>query len=147
MLLDLVDTLAPTGPNPNRQEREITESTLLVVVPETVGSRRSVQEPSVRASIDESGAGRSSMSSLRNSRFDKIKIGCSVVQAIIGDPTSGTVDPRPTSKVSVSTTAEGVETSAQFDYISANGCTEAQGFLFAKPMARAAERDFIRQNI
>ncbi|MBB3934188.1 putative bifunctional diguanylate cyclase/phosphodiesterase [Aureimonas phyllosphaerae] len=149
MLPVLVNTLAATGLDPSRLELEITESSLLALKPETVGFLRSVQELGVRVSIDDFGTGYSSMSSLQNFRFDKIKIDRSFVQAINGDAKSVAIIKsilELSSKIGVTTTAEGVETSAQLDYITANGCTEAQGFLFAKPMSKEAAREFIRQN-
>lgn len=150
MLPVLINTLAATGLSPSRLELEITESSLLALKPETVGFLRSVQELGVRVSIDDFGTGYSSMSSLQNFRFDKIKIDRSFVQAINGDAKSVAIIKsilELSSKIGVTTTAEGVETSAQLDYITANGCTEAQGFLFAKPMTKAAAREFIRQNV
>jgi EAL domain-containing protein (putative c-di-GMP-specific phosphodiesterase class I) len=41
-------------------------------------------------------------------------------------------------------TAEGVETSEQFDAIKSEGCTEMQGFLFSRPLpAEEIERLFL----
>jgi EAL domain-containing protein (putative c-di-GMP-specific phosphodiesterase class I) len=41
-------------------------------------------------------------------------------------------------------TAEGVETTEQLDRISAEGCTEMQGFLFSRPLPAAdIERLFL----
>ena len=43
--------------------------------------------------------------------------------------------------------AEGVETKAQLDYLSAQGCDEVQGFLISKPLPAAAlEKRFLSKN-
>ena len=43
--------------------------------------------------------------------------------------------------LNITTTAEGVETIDQFDWLRAEGCNEVQGFLFsaARPAAEVAE--------
>ena len=87
--------------------------------------------------MDDFGTGYSSLSYLRSFPFDKIKIDQSfvndlsakddsraIVSAVIGLGRS----------LGMSTTAEGVETEAQFDLVRAEGCTEVQGFLFSPPL-------------
>jgi EAL domain-containing protein (putative c-di-GMP-specific phosphodiesterase class I) len=88
--------------------------------------------------MDDFGTGYSSLSYLRSFPFDKIKIDRSfvrdssesgdaraIVKAVIGLGQS----------LGMATTAEGVETEAQLDLIRQHGCTEAQGFLFSRPLS------------
>ncbi len=85
--------------------------------------------------MDDFGTGFSSLSYLRSFPFDKIKIDRSFVQesersdclAIVQSVASLAT------KLNMSTTAEGVETWVQLERVRQAGCTEAQGFLFARP--------------
>lgn len=150
MLPTLVNILAATGFAPERLELEITESSLLSLQAETVAFLRAVQELGVRVSIDDFGTGYSSMSYIQNFRFDKIKIDRSFVQAIGESGTGGAIVKAIldlSTTIGVPATAEGVETSAQLEYITANGCNEAQGFFFAPPMTRADTRRFIARSL
>ncbi|MGY4435099.1 putative signal transduction protein with EAL and GGDEF domain [Bradyrhizobium sp. F1.13.1] len=40
--------------------------------------------------------------------------------------------------------AEGVETTAQADFLRAEGCPELQGFLFSKPLPASEFEDYVR---
>jgi EAL domain-containing protein (putative c-di-GMP-specific phosphodiesterase class I) len=84
--------------------------------------------------MDDFGTGYSSLSYLRSFPFDKIKIDRSfvkdlakrsdclaIVRAISGLGRS----------LNITTTAEGVETKDQLDWLRAEGCNEVQGFLFS----------------
>ena len=92
--------------------------------------------------MDDFGTGYSSLSYLRSFPFDKIKIDRSfvkdlaqradcvaIVRAISGLGRS----------LNITTTAEGVETVDQLDWLRAEGCNEVQGFLFsaARPRPRS----------
>jgi EAL domain-containing protein (putative c-di-GMP-specific phosphodiesterase class I) len=91
--------------------------------------------------MDDFGTGYSVLSYLRKFTFDKIKIDTSfirdvsdyhdslaIVRAIVGMGTD----------LCIGTIAEGVETPQQLERLRAEGCTEAQGYLFSPP-APAAE--------
>jgi len=93
--------------------------------------------------MDDFGTGYSSLSYLRSFPFDKIKIDRSfvkdlaersdcvaIVRAISGLGRS----------LNITTTAEGVETVDQLDWLRAEGCNEVQGFLFspARPACEIA---------
>ena len=130
---------------PQRLELEITESVLLADDESAVRTLRELKELGVRIALDDFGTGYSSLSYLRRFPFDKIKIdrsfvkgceespdGLAIVKAVIALGRS----------LGMATTAEGVETDGQLDIIRAEGCTEAQGFLFSKPLPATAANEF-----
>nr|WP_283805534.1 EAL domain-containing protein [Bradyrhizobium tropiciagri] len=136
----VVSALANSGLSPKRLELEITESLFLAETEANLATLHQFRELGVAISMDDFGTGYSSLSYLRSFPFDKIKIDRSfvrdlakrsdcvaIVRAIAGLGRS----------LNVTTTAEGVETVEQLDWLRAEGCNEVQGFLFsgAKPAA------------
>jgi EAL domain-containing protein (putative c-di-GMP-specific phosphodiesterase class I) len=75
--------------------------------------------------------------------FDKIKIDCSFVKDL-AERTDCVAIVRAISglgrSLNITTTAEGVETKDQLDWLRAEGCNEVQGFLFsaARPASEIA---------
>jgi EAL domain-containing protein (putative c-di-GMP-specific phosphodiesterase class I) len=87
--------------------------------------------------MDDFGTGYSSLSYLRSFPFDKIKIDRSFIMGLpdadsiaIVRAVTGLAD-----NLSMTTTAEGVETRQQMDQVRALGCTEMQGYVFSPPMS------------
>jgi diguanylate cyclase (GGDEF)-like protein/PAS domain S-box-containing protein len=132
----VLTALAYSRLKPQRLELEITESVLLADTEINLAILHKLREIGVRISMDDFGTGYSSLSYLRSFPFDKIKIDRSfvndiadrpdcmaIIHAVVGLGTS----------LGISTTAEGVETQEQLDRLRAEGCTEAQGFLFSPP--------------
>jgi diguanylate cyclase (GGDEF)-like protein len=132
----VVQSLAAAGLCASRLELEITESVVLQNNETTMSMLRQLHEIGVRISMDDFGTGYSSLSYLHSFPFDKIKIDrlfvsdldansdcAAIVRAVAGlGKTLG-----------MRTTAEGVETREQLDWLRSEGCTEVQGYLFSRP--------------
>jgi diguanylate cyclase (GGDEF)-like protein/PAS domain S-box-containing protein len=139
----VISALAHSGLSPRRLELEITESVFLAETEANLAMLHKLRELGVSISMDDFGTGYSSLSYLRSFPFDKIKIDRSfvkdlaqrsdcvaIVRAISGLGRS----------LNITTTAEGVETVDQLDWLRAEGCNEVQGFLFsaARPASEIA---------
>jgi diguanylate cyclase (GGDEF)-like protein len=140
----VISALAQSGLPPKRLELEITETVFLAETETNLAILHQLRELGVSISMDDFGTGYSSLSYLRSFPFDKIKIDRSfvkdlakrsdcvaIVRAISGLGRS----------LNITTTAEGVETIDQLDWLRAEGCNEVQGFLFsaAKPAAEVEQ--------
>ncbi|WP_291856269.1 EAL domain-containing protein [Bradyrhizobium sp.] len=140
----VISALAHSGLSPRRLELEITESLFLAETEANLAILHQLRELGVSISMDDFGTGYSSLSYLRSFPFDKIKIDRSfvkdlarsadcmaIVRAIAGLGRS----------LNITITAEGVETAEQLEWLRAEGCNEAQGFLFsaARPTAELGE--------
>jgi len=91
----------------------------------------------VRVALDDFGTGYSSLSYLGQFPVDILKIDQGFIADIGGKPTAAAIITAVTNLAHVlglSVTAEGVETQAQREEITAIGCENAQGFLYARPM-------------
>lgn len=122
---------------PHRLELEITESVLLCNSTETIATLHELKARGLRIALDDFGTGYSSLSYLRSFPFDKIKIDQSFVRDATATKGSELIVRAITSlgrSLGMTTTAEGVETIEQLNQMKAEGCNEAQGFLFSRPV-------------
>jgi predicted signal transduction protein with EAL and GGDEF domain len=135
LLSIVMDALKQSGLPAKRLELEITETLLLEKSEEVLATLHALRALGVHISMDDFGTGYSSLSYLRSFPFDKIKIDQSFVrdlganrdaQAIVRSIISLGMG------LGVTITAEGVETEAELSCLRAEGCHEAQGFLFSK---------------
>ncbi len=137
----LREALLLSNIDPSRLELEITESALLDNTEATLDTLRQIHAAGVRIALDDFGTGYSSLSTLRSFPFDRIKIDRSfvmdlgvrddagaIIRAILGLGRS----------LHIPVTAEGVETPEQLEHLHAEGCTQAQGYLFSRPIQAAA---------
>jgi diguanylate cyclase (GGDEF)-like protein/PAS domain S-box-containing protein len=139
----VISALAHSGLSPLRLELEITESLFLAETEANLAILHQLRELGVSISMDDFGTGYSSLSYLRSFPFDKIKIDRSFVKDIVDRPDCVAIVRAISGlgrSLNITTTAEGVETIDQLDWLRAEGCNEVQGFLFsaAKPAAEVA---------
>ncbi len=128
--------LEKSGLPASRLEIEITESVLINDSPRVAEQLRGLKAMGVRISLDDFGAGYSSLNCLELYPFDCVKIDRSFVEKLARhERTRSTVRVIVdlASSFGMTTIAEGVETDAQFRMIAELGCHEAQGYLFGKP--------------
>lgn len=137
-------SLAASGQTGARLELEITEIALVRNHAAALAALNRLQALGVLITMDNYGTGHASLSHLLSFRFDRIKIDQSFVAGMMDSPESGAIVRailRLAADLRIATTAEGVETRAQFEQLAANGCTEAQGYLISPPQAAdAAQR-------
>jgi EAL domain-containing protein (putative c-di-GMP-specific phosphodiesterase class I) len=148
LALSVTAALGASGLNAKRLELEITESVLLQDDRTVLDVLHQMRGLGVRISMDDFGTGYSSLSYLRSFPFDKIKIDRSFIRelgrkndcvAIIRAVT------RLGNNLGMATTAEGVETDEQLEILRAEGCTQAQGFLFSTPRPAAEVPAMLRK--
>jgi EAL domain-containing protein (putative c-di-GMP-specific phosphodiesterase class I) len=127
-------------------ELEVTESVLLDEDQRTLETLHKLRAMDIRITLDDFGAGYSSLSYLRRFPFDKIKIDKSFVQS--GGTDRGTrvileAMIRMCTDLGFDVVAEGVETEQQLADLRQLGCREIQGFLLGEPLRPDMVEDFL----
>ncbi|MGO7133913.1 putative bifunctional diguanylate cyclase/phosphodiesterase [Rhizobium leguminosarum] len=129
--------LEESGLQPSRLELELTESSLIEDNSDVYTVLKSLRSRGVQVSLDDFGTGFSCLSHLLRFDIDRIKIDRSFVSQL-GTKANGAAIIGAIVALSrnlgISTTAEGVETDYQRDFLAALGCTDLQGYFFSKPV-------------
>ena len=138
--------LLETGLAPSRLELEITEGVFINDFSHAVSILRRLKSLGVQIALDDFGTGYSSLSYVHSFPFDKIKIdrtfigdlrhnrhSMAIVRAVIGLGHS----------LNMPVLAEGVETQAQRGVLMKEGCDEAQGYFFGRPLPIAEQAELI----
>ncbi len=124
---------------------EITETFLMKDREAAALTLNSLKKLGVRFAIDDFGTGFSSLSYLQSFPFDKVKIDRSFVSNISNQKRSSTLRRSIIQlgyNLAMTSVAEGVETEQQLDLLRAEGCVEAQGFLFSPAVPAERVREF-----
>ncbi|MBI5435565.1 MAG: EAL domain-containing protein [Nitrosomonadales bacterium] len=123
--------------NPSRLKLELTESTVLENVGDTIAKMHALKLIGVRFSMDDFGTGYSSLAYLTQLPLDQMKIDQSFVRNI-GTKSSDAIIVQTiigmANNLGIEVIAEGVETHAQRDFLWGAGCRHYQGYLFGKPV-------------
>ncbi|WP_230174277.1 EAL domain-containing protein [Rhizobium sp. CECT 9324] len=134
---DVLSILSETGLPPSRLEIELTEAALFNIDEEGQATLGLLRSHGIGIALDDFGTGFSSLSHLIQFNIDRIKIdrsfvsllgakaeGAAIVSAILGLSRT----------LGKATTAEGVETEGQRDFLVAAGCSDLQGYLLSRPL-------------
>jgi len=141
--------LLETGARPSHLKLELTESTVLENVEDTIASMRELKLLGLSFSMDDFGTGYSSLQYLKRLPLDQIKIDRSFVRDIASDPNDAAIVQTiiaMTRALGLNVIAEGVETGAQWDFLDRHGCHAFQGYLFGKPLPLEQFTELLRQN-
>lgn len=130
------NVLAHTGATPSCLILEVTESLLIENLDDTIARMTELVQLGVRFSIDDFGTGYSSLAYLKRLPLFELKIDKSFVQDTPGDPSDTAIVQSIISvarHLNLRVVAEGVETRAQADFLTASHCECLQGYLFGRP--------------
>ncbi|MEX0955885.1 MAG: EAL domain-containing protein [Rhizobiaceae bacterium] len=129
--------LVDTGLPPTLLELEVTESSIINDQQNALHVIRQLKAMGVMIAMDDYGTGYSSLSTLQAFPFDKIKIDRSFISDLGNSEQAGAIV-RSTiilaDSLKIPVLAEGVESEAHLDFLYEQGCGQAQGYLFSRPM-------------
>lgn len=123
--------------SPGLVKLELTESMLLDDIEATIANMNALKEIGVGFSLDDFGAGYSSLQYLKRLPLEELKIDRSFVRDIAVDSSDSAIVRTIVAmakSLDLSVIAEGVETEIQRSLLLESGCTHFQGYLFAKPV-------------
>jgi diguanylate cyclase (GGDEF)-like protein len=142
----LIGIVRESGIDPRQLTLEITESAVLFDVQETVAKLREIRPVGVRIALDDFGTGYSSLALIKDLPLDEIKIDQSFVRHLDEGANKHLIRVVLAigAELKIDVIAEGVETLADRDALVALGCSNLQGYHFARPMAEAAFLEWLR---
>ncbi|MBV5279016.1 MAG: EAL domain-containing protein, partial [Campylobacteraceae bacterium] len=130
-------------------EIEITERYIMESTEQNMTLLEELRNIGFKISIDDFGTGYSSMSYLKMLPLDTLKIDKSFIDDIPYDLNDVAITQAILAlakSLNFHVVAEGIENKEQEDFLLANGCDTAQGYLFAKPMSATSFKAFLHQN-
>jgi EAL domain-containing protein (putative c-di-GMP-specific phosphodiesterase class I) len=137
-LLPVVEeALSQSGLTPAYLELELTESIAMHNVDASIVILTTLKTMGVQLAIDDFGTGYSSLSCLQRLPIQTVKIDHSLIQGILTQASSPPIVRAIIAmahSLNLLVLAEGVEQEAQFTLLIEQGCDQAQGYLFGRPM-------------
>jgi diguanylate cyclase (GGDEF)-like protein/PAS domain S-box-containing protein len=136
------DVLKSTGLEPRFLELELTESLVIRDVRESADKMEQLRALGVQISVDDFGAGYSSLSYLQRLPIDILKLDRSFMEDVKPESVSSSSLVQGIVSLAhglgIRVTAEGVETQQQLNLVHHSGCDKVQGFLLGRPSPAAS---------
>ena len=137
--------LLEAGLPARRLEIEITETALVRDFNRTLATLRQIKALGIDIAMDDFGTGYSSLSNLLAFPFDRIKIDQSFIKSVNSNGQATTIVRAVLGLgrgLGLPVLAEGVETSAELQFLREEGCDEVQGYLLGRPAAISTFRRY-----
>lgn len=134
---EIKDAINSTSVDPRCIEIELTESTVFETNLNSRSLLNEIKDAGVRLAIDDFGTGYSNLSYLKHLPIEKIKIDRAFISSIgknVEDDKIVKAIISLAEVLSLTITAEGVETKEQLDFLIENNCDQVQGYFFSKPL-------------
>jgi diguanylate cyclase (GGDEF)-like protein/PAS domain S-box-containing protein len=130
----VLDLVAAAGIDARRLKLELTETSLLENVDDTIAKMHALKLHGVSFALDDFGTGYSSLAYLKQLPLDMLKIDRSFVLDLLTNQNDAVIARTIIAlgrSLGLRVLAEGVELAAQRDFLFAHGCDAYQGFLYA----------------
>ena len=134
---DVKKVLEETGLSPAMLELEVAETVLTQLPERALAAVQQLRTMGVKVSIDDFGAGYSSLSHLKKLPVDILKIDRSFLHPLkesLDDTSIAVAIIRMGRSLKLRVVAEGVESLEDMKFLQAQDCDEAQGFFFSAPV-------------
>jgi diguanylate cyclase (GGDEF)-like protein/PAS domain S-box-containing protein len=144
--------LLQTGLRPEMLELELTETFLMQDDKVTDATLRALKELGVKMALDDFGTGYSSLSYAKRLPITCLKIDRSFVSNLDGEDDADDASIvraviNMGKSLHMCVVAEGVETQIQLDYLKEQGCPEAQGYYFSRPVEQGEIERMLRRTM
>ncbi|MEW8386733.1 MAG: EAL domain-containing protein, partial [Candidatus Thiodiazotropha sp.] len=146
----LMQVLQETSIRPEMLTLEITESLLMRDTDEALKWLSSFKSLGINLSVDDFGTGYSSLSYLKRFPMDILKIDRSFINDLphdIDDASLVRTIVAMAKSLNLRLIAEGVETREQAEFLLQIGCSNLQGYYYAKPMSAKAMTTWLQQDL
>ncbi|WP_369648397.1 MULTISPECIES: EAL domain-containing protein [unclassified Variovorax] len=150
LIADIQAVLEASGLEPSLLELEITEGAVMANPERAAKLLRTIRDMGVGLAIDDFGTGYSSLSYLKHFPLSTVKIDRSFINDLSQDADArALIDGIITLAhgLRMKVVAEGIETTAQLDYLRSHGCDEAQGYWLCKPVPADEARNFMARHL
>lgn len=132
------EILQKTGWPAHKLELEVTESFFINDTKNSLGVLNQLRDMGIKLAIDDFGTGYSSLAYLKQLPISKLKIDRSFTQDLIEDAEDRAISEAIIAlgkTLGLQVIAEGVEQEGQAEILISEGCDQAQGFLYGRPMS------------
>ena len=144
----VIDILKQSGLPPAYLNLEVTESNMIQDPENCIAKMKNLRARGITFSIDDFGTGYSSLSYLQRFPIDSLKIDRSFITDAMrnkGDQEIIKTIITMAHNLNIDAVAEGVETKEQKDFLILHGCSNLQGFFFARPVPGEQFRDLLQR--